>query len=360
LMVAYGWPLNGPVEIARAVNLEVGISYYESLVTRIFVAGAALVPVGLLCWAVAPAGHLGLTLCMAIANALFGLTPNWAAIGLGDARSIIVYDVIPRLALTMLSVPLLIYGMPVLVYPAVMIIGSATNVLLFSSRKIKPIRSRDSVFRVLQRRLTSQLPAASTTVAAGIYANGSLLIVGVAATVEQTALMASADRLYKVGLFSVMALTNAFQAYVVHEDVAESRRRRRTALWWHLMLAVVGLAGLATVGPVASRLMFGAEFTPNRWVFAWFGAAFAMLCLSSYLSRLVILPLAGASGLLLSTLVGAAVGVPLLAIFSAQRGAVGAALGLAIGELTVVVVQIALAIRTSSSVRHSGSTRASG
>jgi O-antigen/teichoic acid export membrane protein len=215
---------------------------------------------------------------------------------------------------------------------------------------VPPVRTVGSVAEILRRRLRSQWSAGATTLAASAYSAGALCVVGLAASVTQTAEMASADRLYRVGLTVVIVLSSAFQAWVVHPDPLVQRSRRRQALGVHAAVGIVGAGVCAAVAPLAARLLFGSDLDFDHWVSTGYGLAFLMVATGTSLAQHVLVPDGQVTSTLVATVVGAVVGVPLLLGLSAAHGAAGGAFALAASEL-VVLICLAWRVRSRSGAR---------
>jgi O-antigen/teichoic acid export membrane protein len=348
ILVAFGWPLVGPVEVARSERAAVGVVLFESLLSRgVLLAGTAI-PAAAIAALAAPTGRVTLTVITALATMTFGLTFNWVAIGLGRARSIIAFDAVPRVAFALLTAVIVVRGGSLFWYPALTAAASIAGLLLFCIFVVRPNRPDRPLGTALRARLGGQAPAAATALAGGAYSAGALFLVGISTSVHETALMSSADRLYQLGLLAIVALGNALQAWVVPPDHALVRGRRRRALHLHTMCGVVGLVGFAAVAPTASRVLFGADLTPGYDVALAYGLALAFLAPATSLAQHVLVPDGRVREIMQTTLLGAAVGVPALLILSRQFGAAGGAAGLALSEL-VVLVRLAWLVRSARS-----------
>lgn len=337
IVVAYGWPLVGPVEVARSERADVGVILFESLLSRAVLLAGVVVPSAAISALAAPTGRVMLSVSTTLATLTFGLTFNWVAIGLGRARSIIAFDAVPRIAFAVLTAFVVVEGGNIYWYPAFIASASAAGLLLFCTFVVRPRRPTRSLGAVLRDRLSGQASAAATALAGGAYSAGALFLVGTAASVHQTALMSSADRLYQVGLFAVVALGSALQSWVVPRDHTLQAMRRRRALLLHAALGIAGLVGYAALAPTVIRMLFGADLTPGYVVALGYGLAFAFLAPATSLAQHVLVPDGRVREIMKTTLLGAAVGVPALLLLSREFGAAGGAAGLALSELVVLL-----------------------
>ncbi|MCD4533145.1 hypothetical protein LRP67_03505 [Nocardioides sp. cx-169] len=345
LVVAFGWPLNGPVEVASGTRSQVGETYYDSLLSRSLVMAVASGPILAASVLAAPAGHALLVASIATATTATAFSWNWVAIGLGQPRLIVLYDVLPKMASIAAAVLIIANGGSLLWYPAALLTSTAVSLLLSARRVVRPANAGRAHLQTLARRLRHQLPYVATTTAGGAYSAAAIFIVGLATTTHATAVASSADRFYRIGLLSVVALASAFQAWVVHVDAPVARRRRLVALRSHAVLAVVGGSAMALGAPLASRVLFGASLSPSWKVTAWYGLAFACVAISTSLALHFLLPGGARAQVLACTVFGAAAGVPAVFLLARSYGSVGAAAGIGLSELLVLLLAAAFAVR---------------
>lgn len=354
LLVGFGWPLNGPAEIATGSPAQVGQTYYDSLVSRGVMLAFVLVPLVALTLMVAPAGHEVLAATMAAASAASAFSWNWVAVGLGRPRLIALYDVLPRAAFIVVAIAIILDGHALAWYPACLIASTAVSLALSVKRVVPPSRARRTHRQILARSLRHQLPYVATTTSAGAYTAASIFVVGLATTTQATAMTSSADRLYRIGLLATVALSSAFQAWVVHDDEQVARRRRLVALRSHAALAVIGGSAMAIMAPTVSRVLFGASLSPTLRVTAWYGVAFACVAISTSLGLHYLLPAGRRAHVLACTITGAVFGVPTVFLLARAYGSVGAAAGIGLSELLVVLLAALFTVTSERARRNAG------
>lgn len=341
VLIAFGWNVAGPVEVARADAGRVRQIYTESLLTRLAVASPVLIAVIALSLARAPDDYVGLSVAVAVAAALQGLSPTWVAIGLGRARSIVLFETLPRVALLVVSAAFIVAGGSILLYPAALGASTLIGIALFSTRTVRPITIPGGWGKAFRTRLRQLSSMAAATTTASLYSSGALLLVGLAATSREAAEVASADRLFRIGLVAAVVLANALQAWVVHRDEGLARHRRRHALMLHAGLGAIGGLALAGATPKAAEVLFGAHLAPDHVVAALYGTTFAIQAVQLSLVQHFLIPAGRSRAVMLSTLSGAGLGVPLILVLTAHGGARGAAGALAISEAFVLVLFVA-------------------
>jgi O-antigen/teichoic acid export membrane protein len=346
ILVAFGWPIMGPVELARSSREAVGTIFYESLVTRGLLLLAVVVPVVAVCCLAAPPGHAGLASATGVAFASTALTSSWVAVGLGSVSRLILLESIPRLVVLVVAALVILRGGSLYVYPVAIAGASVVGAFLFARSGVRPRRTRDRLLTSVRRRLRTQTAAAATALSAAAYSAGALLLVGLSTSVHQTALMSSAQLIYSVGLYVVVALSSALQAWVVQPDPEVARERRGRALLWHGALGLLGLTLYASLAPTVATVLFGSDLAPGYAVALAYGVAFAAVCVGTSLAQHFLVPASDVVGILWATVAGALVGVPALLLLARQFGAVGGASALAASELAVLAM-MAIRVRRS-------------
>jgi len=349
ILVAFGWPVVGPVELARSSREAVGSIFYESLLTRGMLLLVAVAPVVVVSYVAAPPGRFGLVVTTAVAFASTALTSSWVAVGLGSASRFMLLESLPRLVVLVAAAVAIQRGGSLYLYPTAIAAASVIGAFLFAWSGVRPRRPQDRLRTAVRRRLRAQVAAAATALSAAAYSAGALLLVGVSTTVHQTALMSSAQLIYGVGLYAVVALSSSLQAWVVHPDPVVAKDRRRRALLCHAALGLVGLALCASLAPTVATVLFGSDLAPGYAVALAYGAAFAAVSVVTSLAQHFLLPASDVTGVLWASVVGAAVGVPALLLLARQFGAAGGASGLAVSELVVLAV-LAARVRHASRV----------
>ncbi len=160
---------------------------------------------------------------------------------------------------------------------------------------------------------------------------------------------ASADAAYRLGLFTVTAMGNAFQGWTL-EPGAERRSRHRGAFLAHLGLGVVGGGLFAALGPWVTGFVFGPDVAAPRDVCVWYGVAFLFLSVSTPPIRNLLVP-AGRVRLVLGWTVGSAVVGLVLMVGAALAGwSAGVAAGMAVSEAVLLAGLLVPALRESQRI----------
>ena len=294
---------------------------------------------------IAPESHRLEAALMSAAMALTGLSSAWYMIGLGRAGLIVVYETLPRIVATALAAALLLLAGQVIWYPVRLIGAGLVSGIVFLLRtggRHERARSRPGELRQV---VAFNRSAMATEVVGGAYNSLAVTFVSLTASGPQAATYVSGDKLYRIGQYSVSALGNALQGWVVEEKRAHFAARARRALALHLGLGVLGLAGFATLGPWLSGLLFGEVVAIDPETALGLGVATLGIALGTAVGRVILIGLGARREFLMSVIIGASVGVPAILVLAALFGAAGGAWGLAIGELASVTSQSIFAAR---------------
>ncbi|MGV8876239.1 MAG: lipopolysaccharide biosynthesis protein [Rhodoglobus sp.] len=276
---------------------------------------------------------------MAIAMSLTGLSSAWFMIGLGRASLIALYEIAPRMAATLIAAVVVLNAGDVLWYPALLVVASFVSVTAFALRIVgfAGMRQRDS--EAIRHVFRANRSAATTEVAGGAYNSLAVTFVGASAATSQAAAYVSGDKLYRIGQYSVSALGNALQGWVVEAGDAEFTHRIRRSFSVHGTLGIVGLLAFVVLGPWLSKLLFGAEVAIDQTTAFGLGVATLGIALGTTLGRITLVGMGARREFMISVLLAAIVGVPAILLLSTSYGAAGGAWGLAIGESVSVCTQ---------------------
>ncbi len=286
---------------------------------------------------------------MSVAMTLTGLSSSWFMIGLGRAGLIVRYEILPRIVATALAAGALLLLGQVIWYPALLIVATIASIAAYL---LRTVGTRDVLVArpgEIRSTLRSNRSAMTIEIAGGAYNSLAVTFVSVAAPTAQAASYVSGDKLYRIGQYSVSALGNALQGWVVEDEGREFPARVRRAFLLHVGLGLLGLAAFALLGPFLSGLLFGETVAIDTMTALGFGVATLGIAIGTVLGRVTLVALGARREFMTSVLIGASVGVPAILLLAGAFGAAGGAWGLAIGELTSVTCQaifVALRWRT--------------
>ncbi|PJJ65725.1 lipopolysaccharide biosynthesis protein [Compostimonas suwonensis] len=352
--VSFGWAIAGPPLIAQETSEEQRrASYRRSFSSRMIVFVVALPLLAVLSGVLAAPRYVLDSVLMTVAMAFFGFSFSWFAIGLGRPGLIASFEAVPKVVATLLSAVLLLIGVPIWAYPALLLLASVSGLLLFQRRHIGALlpwmRRADGTLR---GSLRIMVVPALVDLSGASYAATPLPIVSATSSFLMTSMFASADKLYRYGLFGISALANALQAWVLDPARPAQHRRQVAAIIAHLVLGTIGMLVLAVGGPWATSLLFGEDVAAAGYVCFWFGMAYLMLSVSTPFMRNLLLPHGRASVILKATVAGAIIGVPIMIWGALTIGGVGVAMGLALSEFVILLGVV------PPSLKHLGGSRA--
>lgn len=347
LIIAWGWAIVGPVQVARLDRADSRRLYASSITMRCSIALIATPFSVTVSWWLS--GGEPLAPLMTLATAVSGLAPTWYNIGLARPMAIFWSDLLPRAIATAVSVVCILAGFTVLIYPALLFVGAAAGVAIYSVREIARIGDLLISPRQIGRAIGAQSHVAATELSAAAYALLCAPIVLLLSGIGAAALFVSAERFYRIGLTGISSLTNGMQKWVAEEfdnEVARTRRRNGAVL-----LMVAGGCGAVIFGlalPPVSVLFFGQHLSVDQLTAVALGLSFFFVSINTALGRFYLVPLGRTHQLFRSTLIGAMIGFPAILVLTAAFGAQGAALGLSLSQLSVCAAQVVFLRRASS------------
>ncbi len=353
LFISLGYNTVGPALVALAPANE----RPKLLATSIRVRSMILVPgaivAAVLAALIAPESNRLEAAIMAIAIALSGMSSSWFMIGLGRASLIALYEIVPRIVATLAAVPFLIVLGQVIWYPALLLVASVVSVAAYSLRTVGLRTLVDRRSGEFGRVWQHNRAAATTELASGAYNSLAVTFVSLVAPAAQTARYVSGDKLYRIGQYSVSALGNSLQGWVVEDARRHFTRRARRSFLLHFALGFAGLVMFVTLGPWLSAMLFGDVVAIDLATAAGFGFATLFIALGTTLGRITLVGLSARREFMTSVLLAAAIGIPAVLVLASQFGAAGGAWGLAIGEFVSVTAQsIFLASKWKATARE--------
>lgn len=345
-VLLWGWNVDGPVAIARAANgHERGEIYLSSVRTRLLLI-LVVVPVSSACAAlIAVPQFRSEAMAMSVAVALAGLSPAWFCIGVGQPKLLAAYDTVPRFIATVAAVPLLLLTHQLWCY-SLLLAGTTILALAVFHRSYSPggnwlpVRLRATIGE-----LSGQARTAGISLSGNAYASTPAPIATATTTPLASGGLATADTLYRFGLFTVVALGNAFQSWTIERDAANSRRRHLAAIWAHAGLGLIGALILTAAGPLVSSLLFAGKAQASTELCALYGLSFAFLSSSTPFIRNILIPAGRQSLVLRWTLISAVIGVAAMIVAGAGGSAPGIALGMALSEAILLIALLIPGLR---------------
>ncbi|GLZ51672.1 hypothetical protein [Actinomycetospora sp. NBRC 106378] len=341
IVVTFGWNLSGPSRTAQADDAGRQALYREALASRLAAFLVVLPVEGVVAWLLAPEGFRVVAVLMALAVSATGLSPAWYAIGAGQARTLLVYDALPRVGAAVVGAPLLVLGAPLETYPIALLAASLGTTAVHARHTLGRFGLRAALRQVDLRIL---VPDAASEIASGSYSAGAVALVGLGTGVRELAVFAAGDRLFRLSLYAISSLCNALQGWVAEPaDRATVRRRFHTSLTLHSSVGVLGAFAIGGAGPWVSGVVFGSDLAVDLPTAAGFAVAFLVISLETSVGRHYLIPRGYRRTYLAAVTSAVVVGVPALVGFAHLFGAPGGAWAVAAAEGTICVVVVGAA-----------------
>lgn len=354
--VAYGWGMSGPAKIAHSDRSGRMTEYAESVVCELII----LVPSGLVAFAVAwlIGRDYGLYAGVgALSTATVGLTANWYFIGRSQPYALLLGETLPRIAGTGVGILLMSTGASALIGVLWQLLGMVAAFLVCTVWILKPW---DSYSRQLIRRrpmrtvFAAQRHGVTATLLSSIYAAAPIAIVTVVAPSIQPvyAVIDKVQRQINVGL---SPFTVVMQGWIPRAAIGQLAARTRKALLVSLVVAlVIGGSILIMSGELVDWLGRG-RIHPPVLALVLMASITAVYVFESVVGKAA-LPAVGKLGTAAkATVVGTAVGLPLVAAGAYSFGAEGALAGILIGivlRLAFELLSIGGAARTADAAAY--------
>lgn len=344
LVVSLGYNTVGPTAVAQAAPAERPDVLRRSLAPRALLLIPAAAVAAVVAALIAPSSHTAEAVLMALALALFGISPSWFMVGLGRASLIVLVDILPRFAATLGAAALLVATGSVIAYPILLMVATLASTAAYA---VHVVGVRD-LLRVRREEVAQTYrhsrSALAIELSGGAYNALAVAFVGGVAAPAAAATYVSGDKLYRIGQYSASALGNALQGWVVEAGAALLGSRIRLALLAHVVLGAVGFGAFALLGVPLSAVLFGEAVAIDQATAFGFGVAAFNIVLGTGIGRVILVALGARRRFLASVLVGAAVGVPSILLLASAFGAAGGAWGLALGESASVLCQATFAV----------------
>lgn len=337
-VIAWGWNTVGPVEIAQDTSPQHRAEVYrESLRTRLALSALVFPFVFMLAWQLSAPGHHLDGAAMSLTTAVAGLSPAWFCIGAGKPALLATFDTLPRVAATIVAVPVIWLTTYIWLYGVVLLAAVGVSLVVFH-RIVVPERGKTfASWNGTWRYLRHHSGAAAISLSGTTYAS---IPVPVGQAFVPSTVMAgfsSADTVYRFGLFSVMALGNTFQGWTLEPQEASPKKRHAAAIASHFALGLAGAAFLAVLGPLATEIILGSVNKASQATCVFYGLSFLFISASTPFIRNLLLPQGRQRLILAWTVISAGVGVTLMFVAATQGWADGIALAMALSEAVLFV-----------------------
>ena len=348
VVAVFGWGVTGPTDVASMPEDTRGRFFYDSLLSRTWLC-LFVVPISVVLAIVLSGGDPWLAGLTVASGILVALGSGWFFVGEQSPIRFLLLDSLPRILGTVAGAIALIVTHDARIFAALQLAGVVAAAAVSSVDILR--RYGGWTFTVSPRRavanLSGQAAPVTMAVTTSLYVNVPIVLVQLLIP-SATAVYALAERIVRLALYSTRPIVQVAQGYVPNADprVTVARARRVTLL--ALGLGVVGGVAYALLAPWIGSLLSGGTLEITSVLAAAMGVNLAALLASQLTGFACLTALDLARVLARSTIVGAIVGIALMLPLTLWFGVAGLAWGLAISEVSVLVVQLA-ALRVAMS-----------
>lgn len=358
VLVSFGWGTVGPAMVAGMPAPARPQMFVDSLVSRLYLFLVTAPVAALTVWLIAAenSGPVAVLACLAYLLPFLGA--SWFFVGDARPGRLLVFDTLPVTLGTVFGLVGLVATGNVYVYLTIQLvmnlIGVSLSALLVRNRSAAVPRFDFHVGRAF-RRLGGQRHGVITAATSSLYVNTPIMVIG-AVIPGALAVYAMAEKFFKYGLTAVGPVVQVLQGSIADPDRARQNARIRVAARWAPLAAALCALVMALCIPWASRLLSQGEIQVGMDLSIPMGVVFGAVTVSQVVGLACLIPLGEGKALAVSTVLGAAIGVPLIVVGALTLGVPAVAWGVAISELAVAVYQLGVVRRYFR--RHPGTAGA--
>lgn len=351
VLIGFGWGTTGPTDIARAPVSERALIYLDSYRARLLLIGPILVAAMAVTFFVVPAAGWESALNCA-AYATTGLLAGWFFTGAARPGGFVLFDTAPRVIGAAVGVLAVGSGAPLFWYPLLQLMGilggvvSSTAAVAGGRSVIVRLRPGHSL-QVLRRQSHGLVLAGVSAANAALPA---ILVAGFAPSALPA--YALADKLLRFGTTAASPFVQFLQGWVPGGGDGLTAQRVRRAGLVGLLLVAIGSAAFVAVAPLAADILSHGAIVLPFTLLITFAVVLVLLVAAQIVGLVCLLALGEGRRLARYTLIGGVVAVPLVVVGAAFHGAIGAAAGVAAGEMVAFVPQVVLLQRHLRAAPH--------
>lgn len=344
MVIAYGWSIFGPVEIARGDQKSRTTEFLASIKVRMILLVPTLLIVAVSSALLSPL-RPDLAAVGAVTSALTGLTATWFFVGLARPYVLMLVETVPRVAFTVVGIVEMengadaLYGLIWqglgLLMAFLVSLWWILRYLGFRPGKVERLPGTIALLKQYGGGVTSSLGSQLFTVL-------PLVIVTMVAPLAQP-VFALVDKLYRQVLVALLPIVSVLQGWVPRGDDPAARVRRM--MWWTVGMSTVIGIGTVVVGPWILHYLGAQTVRPTTLDIALLAALLAVTFYVAVLGHAVLGTYRELRALAWSTLTGTVIGMPAVAVGAWFFGVPGALSGMLIGMSVRLVIKLVVTRR---------------
>ncbi|TFC08844.1 hypothetical protein [Cryobacterium sp. MDB2-33-2] len=340
VIVAFGWGVTGPSEVAGLPQERRGQFFADSMASRLWLFILGTPAMAIVVSTTAPGNSIA-NILAAFALLLPALGASWFFVGEKSPWRLFFLENIPRATGTLIGTVVLFASGDIALFAAAQVVGAVICVLIswLNVSKRYPGFAWHGGIRSSLQRLRAQTAGVVTAGTSALYVNLPLVIVALFFP-SATAPYAMADKLMKFVLSGYSPAVQIAQGYVPQSD---SHRHRNRASLAAIVAGGMGLVmglGYAIFAPQAVGLLSSDQVQITWAISIPLGLALAAIATSAIVGLACLTSLGALRQVATSTVLGAVVGIPLLLAAGVFSDPSGIAWATALSEIAVAVYQV--------------------
>jgi hypothetical protein len=252
LVVGLSYPLSGSSRVAPMHRSAQRVEYRRSVESRL-VTFVAVAPIGAVISLFAVDSEQLATVLMTTATAGLGFTSLWFYAGVGTTRGLLLWEVLPRVALSAAAAIAMLFGFGLVIYP----VALCCAVVFSLCANLRSITGSYSlrINLVTVKDVVRQGWVTSSRLINGVYFVGATSIFALAGSPASVLVFSSMDRVQKSVLNATVMLPQSLLSWIsVRPDQVE--RRQKFAIAADGVLSLLVASSLYVLLPLISEFMF--------------------------------------------------------------------------------------------------------
>lgn len=339
VVVAFGWGTVGPSLVATASPQERPQLFADSLVTRSYLYMLTAPLMGAIMMLLQPA-HGSFVFLASVTYLLPYLGASWYFIGEAKPSRLFLADALPQLTGTVVGLIVLTVTRDLMHLVLTQLLFNVCAVMLSALIVLKDgcLLKFDFSLQGSWSRMNQQRHGVVTAATGSLYVNMPIVVVNLFIP-AQLDLYAFADRLFRYAAVAFSPVLQFIQGWIPEGGPKVLSHRIRGAARVAPLLGVMGGLGLAILGPTAAEILIKDSIPFGISLSIPIGLSFAAVAMSQVLGLACLVSIGRARELARSTVVGAAVGMPLILLGAVYSGVIGVAWAVAVSEVLVAAYQ---------------------